>query len=358
MSRSLRFSLSVPVLFAFAASCSSPPEPGNSGGSGSGAGGSGTGGSTAGSGGTSTSGAGGQVGSGGASAGNGGTTATSGGSAGSGGDPGSAGSAGVSGSGGGGACTPSTTPFSFFVTSLVAMRELSGSQDGFGGDLRFGETGPGAGLRGADKICAAVAERSMPGNCKTWRAFLSSHEGTDGSGPVNAIDRIGEGPWYDRLGRILSNNTQELQEIRPAGAHEDIKDDLPNEDGVPNHNPDGMGEVDNHQFLTGSDTMGELYDSDPGSTCNSWTSVEGSAGGPKPRMGHSWPRSGTPFSLNGGPPMTIPPGGPGDQWISAFDGPGCTPGVLLVEMGPAQQGQYYVGAAGGYGGIYCFALEP
>jgi len=35
--------------------------------------------------------------------------------------------------------------------------------DGFGGDLRYGETGAGAGLRGADKICATLAEASMPG---------------------------------------------------------------------------------------------------------------------------------------------------------------------------------------------------
>ena len=30
------------------------------------------------------------------------------------------------------------TPFSFFYTSLDAMRRLSGSENGFGGDLRFG----------------------------------------------------------------------------------------------------------------------------------------------------------------------------------------------------------------------------
>src|SRR4051812_38554586 len=54
-------------------------------------------------------------------------------------------------------------PFSFFVTSLRAMQRLSGSADGFGGDLRFGETGEGAGLRGADQICTTIAEQSMPG---------------------------------------------------------------------------------------------------------------------------------------------------------------------------------------------------
>lgn len=52
--------------------------------------------------------------------------------------------------------------FSFLVTSLAALRALSGRDDGIGGDLRSGETGPGAGLRGADRICAAIAERSPP----------------------------------------------------------------------------------------------------------------------------------------------------------------------------------------------------
>ena len=87
-----------------------------------------------------------------------------------------------------------TTPkFSFFLTSLAALQELSKSNNGFGGDFRFGETGPGAGLRGADKICATIAEKSMPGSSvKGWRAFLSVTD--DGTGkPVNAIDRVGPG---------------------------------------------------------------------------------------------------------------------------------------------------------------------
>jgi hypothetical protein len=242
---------------------------------------------------------------------------------------------------------------------LKAIREKSGSQDGFGGDLRYGETGTGAGLRGADKICTEIAEGSMPGNGKTWRAFLSAHEGEDGN-PVNAIDRIGEGPWYDRAERLVANNKAELQNVRPSMAHAEIKNDLPNEDGVPNHNPDGSGKVDNHQFLTGSNTMGQLYDQDAGSTCNSWTSLEGSQNGPRPRMGHSWPRSSEP--IQGFPNFPACTGEEGqdcgDHWISAFDGPGCAKGVELVEYGPAQPGNYFVGAAGGYGGFYCFALTP
>jgi hypothetical protein len=82
--------------------------------------------------------------------------------------------------------------FSFFVTSLAAMRELSGSQQGFGGDLRFGEA---TGLAGADKICRTIAEKAAPGaGQKTWRAFLSASAGGPGGGPVHAVERVARGP--------------------------------------------------------------------------------------------------------------------------------------------------------------------
>ncbi|WP_129578237.1 MULTISPECIES: hypothetical protein [Sorangium] len=230
------------------------------------------------------------------------------------------------------------------------MRELSGSQDGFGGDLRFGETGPGAGLRGADKICATIAEKSLPGaGSKTWRAFLSAAAGEDGK-RVDAIDRIGEGPWYDRIGRLVANNKQELLNERPSGADEAVADDLPNEDGVPNHQPDpSLPEVDNHDTLTGSNAEGRLYGAT--ATCSDWTSAAADRSS-KPRLGHSWPRS---FGGGGA-------GGPGGinmaHWMSAHDAAGCTPGVNLVDAGGPQQGSTSVGAGGGYGGIYCFALTP
>ncbi|RJO63502.1 MAG: hypothetical protein C4523_20305 [Myxococcales bacterium] len=241
--------------------------------------------------------------------------------------------------------------FSFFVTSLAALRELSGSQNGFGGDLRFGETGPGAGLRGADKICAAIAERSMPGSSvKQWRAFLSAAD--DGNGNVvNAIDRIGDGPWYDRLGRRLARTIDDLLNERPEGGDATIRDDFPNEDGTLNHRPDPtQPEVDNHDMLTGTNDRGRLYSAT--ATCKDWTSSSGSSGSGKPRVGHSWPRSGFPGKEN-------PP--PGDDsmnnWMSALDESGCAPGVNLAETGgPGHDGT--VGSGGGYGGFYCFALTP
>ncbi len=245
-------------------------------------------------------------------------------------------------------------PFSFFVTSLIAMQELSGNPEGFGGDLRYGEDGPGAGLRGADKICAEIAERSMPGaGAKPWRAFLSAVADENGA-QVDAIDRIGEGPWYDRLGRLIAANRDDILTERPTGIDPVIEIDLPNEDGVPNHQPDPtMEEVDNHDTLTGTNEDGKLYSAT--ATCNDWTGNTGSEG--RPRVGHSWTR------MMGGPGPGPGPGpgmgdGSPDNWMSALDESGCAPGVSLIEMGPPDPNSDTVGSGGGYGGIYCFSLIP
>jgi len=271
-------------------------------------------------------------------------------------DGGSSSSAGTAGSGGAatagtGSVTPSTEKFSFFVTSLKAMRDLSGSQDGFGGDLTFGETGPFAGLKGADKICTTIAEKSMPANAKTWRAFLSTTKGEDGQ-PVDAISRVGAGPWYDRTGRLLANNVTDLATERPTGGDPMIADDLPNEDGVPNHTPDATaGAVDNHDVLTGTNEQGKVFSTDAGFTCNDWTSSVGTTG--TPHCGHSWPRVGG--GGQGGP------GGMGNRnnWMGALDEAGCAAGAFIVEKGPpGANGTKSVGDGGGYGGIYCFALTP
>lgn len=262
---------------------------------------------------------------------------------------GTAGASGSSGSGGGGTGTPTTEKFSFFVTSLKAMRELSGSDDGFGGDLRFGETGDGAGLKGADKICKTIAEKSMPGNNKTWKAFLSANKGETG-GVVNAIDRIGTGPWYDRTGRLLAKNVTDILTVRPTGADTAIINDFPNEDGVPNHDPDGTGDVDNHDVLTGTNDKGKVFSADDAYTCKDWTTKEGIG---SPRVGHSWPRMG------GGGGGGGPAGGSGNNWMSALNESGCAPGAFIIEMGPpGANGTKSVGDGGGYGGIYCFALTP
>jgi hypothetical protein len=260
----------------------------------------------------------------------------------------------VNAAGSGGAA--STDHFSFFVTSYAAMQRLSGSASGFGGDLRFGKPD---GLSGADEICRQIAETSLPGaGKKVWHAFLSVTKGPAGT-PVHAIDRVGAGPWYDRLGRLVALNKADLASERPKGADAAIINDLPNEDGVPNHAPDGSTQVDDHDILTGSSATGTLYGSDWSATCHDWTSSVGSDG--KPRCGHSWPRMmggggrGFAGTSGGGPSMG---GGSMNNWMSALDEAGCAAGASLVEMGPPDASNPTVGSGGGYGGIYCFALTP
>jgi hypothetical protein len=236
--------------------------------------------------------------------------------------------------------TPEEEKFSFFMISYAAVRRESGSSDGFGGNL--------GGISGADAICQRVAEHSSPcQKSKVWRAFLSTTK-------EHAIERIGKGPWHDRLGRLLANSLADLAQERPAGAHALIVNDFPNEDGVPNRNPDGTGNVDNHQTLTGSGVDGKLYmqvGSSRGNacgpsgetwtaekaTCWDWTSAEPAG---CPRVGHSWPRQGS-----------------GLHWISVGNEGGCAPGATLEERG-GLDGTRRVGSAGGYGGFYCFAVTP
>jgi len=339
---------------------------GGSGGSGTGATG-GTGGATGGSGGATGGSGGATGGSGGATGGAAGTSATGGtagkaGAAGSGGTAGTGGAAGKDGGAGtggdagtggtggttdagGGTCMPGdggTAKFSFFLTSLAAVRRESGSQDGFGGDLSLGKTdstGAKDGLAGADEICRRIADNAFPGaGCKVWRAFLSVTKGPNGGGPINAIDRVGDGPWYDRLGRVVAMNKANLAMTRPQGMDTAIINDFPNETGAQNHNPDGTGQVDNHDTLTGTGPAGLLYNTDSKFTCQDWTSKVGADGAPW--VGHSWPAVS------------------GMNWMSALKEGGCAPGVSLVEMGPPTPGVLTVGAGGGYGGFYCFALTP
>jgi hypothetical protein len=226
---------------------------------------------------------------------------------------------------------PDLEPFSFFVTGLESMRALSQNDNGFGGDLRYGEAD---GLSGADKICAEIAELSMPGAAsKQWRAFMSTAAGGPDGGPVHAIERIGEGPWYDRLGRLVAEDLEGLLGERPAGDAE-VVDDLPNELGEPNSFAGGV-EMDNHDTLTASDETGHY---DEGGTCDDWTSTTSTE---SPMAGHSWPARS------------------GQHWITAHGVAGCAPSVVDGQgsFGMGEEGGG-VGDGGGYGGIYCFALNP
>lgn len=272
----------------------------------------------------------------------------------SGGGNGAGGVAGSAGTGGGGSGgDPSKLDkFSFFATSMKKMIELGGSK-GFGGDLRFGTD---SGLEGADKICTTIAESSMPGSgAKEWHAFLSTEHGGPNDGPIHAKDRIGQGPWYDRVGRLVSMNLTNLLQDRPSDADPAIKTDLPNEEGVPNKRPDPTKpEDDTHHFLTGSNANGEWYGKDlhqNSSTCLDWTTNSrkniASAEGDGAVTGR--PQIGFSFIA-----------GNRTNWISGQTEGGCGAGITGVGEvnGGSQESNPIVGSGGGYGGIYCFAMIP
>jgi hypothetical protein len=213
--------------------------------------------------------------------------------------------------------------FSFFVTSLEAMQQLSGSPDGFGGN--FG------GVEGADRICQTIAEGVGQGG-KTWRAFLSATRGGDGQ-PVHAIERIGSGPWYDANGRLVATGVAGLLGNRPDGDPRTIND-LPTEHGMP---LSAYGDA--HDVVTGSNRQGRLSSTNQASTCNDWTSADVLSGG-MIMCGHSFPRSGRG----------------GLNWLSDHPLRGCTPGINLTQNGPGTG--TCIGCSGGYGALYCFAATP
>lgn len=226
--------------------------------------------------------------------------------------------------------------FSFFVTSMDALWILSNSAPG---DLNGGFGGDFGGLAGADTICQTIAEATGHGD-KTWRAFLSATD--DGNGnPVHAIERIGEGPWYDANGRLVATGIAGLlADDRPDGDPQTVSD-LPDECGVP---LTALGDA--HDIVTASNVLGELNSTDPESTCLDWTSSDGNVGGDGTAMGgkvmcgHSFPRM-------GGPP------GRGQHWLGDHPLRGCGKGANLLQNGSGEGS--CIGCTGGYGGLYCFA---
>jgi hypothetical protein len=235
--------------------------------------------------------------------------------------------------------------FSFFLTSYHHIVLLSGSDDGFGGDLRYG--GAATGLEGADAICQEMARRVCHGD-KTWKAFLSTST-------VNAIDRVGSGPWYDYAGELVAENTAGLTSgDRPAGGacDEGTYDEIGTlHDGSSDVNNDGEDD-DDHDTLTASKADGTYS----GFSCEDWTSTtalpeeeDGGTGG-----GSGFP--GGPGGLSSSFPMGHSwPAQSGQSWLASHGGRGCEPGTNFIQNGGGSGNT--VGAGGGYGAFYCFALS-
>jgi len=135
----------------------------------------------------------------------------------------------------------------FFITSVGS---------GKGADL--------GGLAGADAHCQQLAQAAGAGG-KTWRAYLSTNQGAQG-GPVNARDRIGNGPWQNAKGVVIATNVADLHSANNKIGKETALD----EKGQP---VKMRGDTPNqHDMLTGSDLEGKAFPGNLNLTCNNWTS--------------------------------------------------------------------------------------
>ncbi|MGH9786750.1 MAG: hypothetical protein ACRD88_21485, partial [Terriglobia bacterium] len=139
-------------------------------------------------------------------------------------------------------------PMTFFVTSKSI---------GSGGNL--------GGLAGADAHCQSLAMAAGAGN-KTWRAYLS----TQGSGAVNARDRIGAGPWHNAKGVRIAANVADLHGDNERDRNYLFKETAIDERG---NLVKGRGDQPNqHDMLTGSDSLGRALPAGTDRTCANWTS--------------------------------------------------------------------------------------
>jgi len=163
---------------------------------------------------------------------------------------------------------------------------------------------------------------------------------------VDAIDRVGAGPWWDWHGRMLAPNVSGLLTTRPTGGDASLAVMFVDETGTDiqsSRNGQGNATPDNHDSLTGSGKNGRLY-SGAAATCEDWTSdtLHGSG---QVAVGHAWPRQAGATEGNGA------------NWIQDHTVNGCEPSVEVGQGAGACSTCYGVGAGGGYGAFFCFAID-
>jgi len=202
---------------------------------------------------------------------------------------------------GGAPGVPKPLPLGFFITSVGL---------GKGADL--------GGLTGADAHCQNLAEAVGAGH-REWRAYLSTQE-TETEPAVNAIDRIGEGPWGNAKGVAIASDIDSL-----LYDNSNINYEHAITEKGERVNSRVFGDSPNkHDILTGTQIDGTAYPAGDDMTCSNWTSDdEGRA-----VLGHSDRH------------RRIYPGSP---WNSAHPSRGCSQEALE--------------ATGGDGLFYCFAAD-
>lgn len=210
------------------------------------------------------------------------------------------------------------------IFSIVAAVTGFGSASAQDSELSFFLTskGPGDGanldgLAGADAHCQMLAASAGAGG-KTWRAYLST-SGADGEPPVNARDRIGNGPWSDANGVQVASDIDDLHsDNNKLGKEHSI--------GENGEVINGRGDTPNrHDILTGSNLDGTAFTDGEDHTCRDWT-YSGSDG--SAQVGH--------HDRTGG-------GANPTSWNNAHPSRGCSQSDL--------QG------TGGDGLYYCFAAD-
>ena len=163
-----------------------------------------------------------------------------------------------------------TTRLGVLASAALMALSLSGSGQAqqnmtfFVSSVGSGKGGDLGGLAGADAHCQQLAQAAGAGG-KTWRAYLSTNQGAQG-GPVNARDRIGNGPWQNAKGAVIATNVADLHSannklgrataLDEKGQPVKMRGDTPNQ----------------HDILTGSDLEGKAFPGNLNLTCNNWTS--------------------------------------------------------------------------------------
>ncbi|MEO7733748.1 MAG: hypothetical protein ABIY55_22480 [Kofleriaceae bacterium] len=196
---------------------------------------------------------------------------------------------------------PAGANFSFFITS-------AGNPSG--GDFRRTPADTD-GLAGADAFCQSKAAAAVPASAsRQWRAYLSTDT-------INAKDRIGAGPWFNRNGVMVAASITALLDpamnlISKATGLDETGATVPGRGDTPNQ----------HDILTGSTAAGIAA----AAHCQNWTSS--AATGDVAQVGH--------FDRMGGgdDPMS---------WSTAH----VTQGCAAASFPPT----------GGRGSIYCFAAD-
>jgi hypothetical protein len=218
-----------------------------------------------------------------------------------------------------------------FILAAIAATALGsagvyaaqqGGQQGPPPPMRFfvtSDTGTGnlGGIAGADARCQRLAAAAGAGD-RTWRAYLS----TQGAGAVNARDRIGAGPWHNAKGELIANNVADLHGDNERDRNNLYKGSALDEKG---NIVSGRGDQPNqHDILTGSDSLGRAFTVAEDRTCRNWTVDTDEGVGAQ--VGH--------HDRNGGGTTS---------WNSGHRTPGCSVAALA--------------RVGGAGKLYCFATN-